>query len=103
MANDNGLAVGVELRGLAAHVAHGHELWARYFGRLHLGKIRGVLMTINVAMSSMGPLLIGVSRDLLGNHDLILAVLALMPVPITVLALFATRPVKGGSGNAPTD
>ncbi len=41
-------------------------LWARYFGRRHLGKIRGVLTTVNVGSSSLGPLLAGVTRDLSG-------------------------------------
>ena len=45
-------------------------LWARYFGRRHLGKIRGVLATINVASSSLGPLIAGLTHDATGNFGL---------------------------------
>ena len=52
----------VHLAGMMLGISQGlyfgaaQPLWARYFGRAHLGKIRGVLMTIIVALSSMGPL-----------------------------------------------
>jgi MFS family permease len=67
-------------------------LWARYFGRLHLGKIRGVLMTVTVAASSLGPLLAGLARDHFGNFDLVLLLFALAPLPLAALALFARPP-----------
>ena len=38
-------------------------VWPRYFGRLHLGEIRGVALGAAVAGSSVGPLLIGLSID----------------------------------------
>ncbi len=38
-------------------------VWPRYFGRLHLGEIRGVALCAAVAGSSVGPLLIGLSID----------------------------------------
>jgi predicted MFS family arabinose efflux permease len=69
-------------------------LWARYFGRLHLGKIRGVLMTAITFCSSLGPLLVGVARDHFGNHDLVLAAFALVPLPLAALAVLATPPQK---------
>jgi MFS family permease len=37
--------------------------WARFFGRAHLGKIRGTSITAGVGCSSIGPLLMGVSID----------------------------------------
>lgn len=67
-------------------------LWARYFGRLHLGKIRGVLMTLNVALSSLGPLMVGVTRDWRGDFGFALAVFALAPLPLAALALLVTPP-----------
>ncbi len=69
-----------------------NPLWARYFGRLHLGKIRGVLMTLNVALSSLGPLLVGVTRDWRGDFGFALAVFALAPLPLAALALLVTPP-----------
>lgn len=68
-------------------------LWARYFGRRHLGKIRGVLMTIIVATSSLGPLFAGLLRDWRGDFDLALIAFAVAPLPLAILSLFVTQPV----------
>lgn len=84
--------------GAVMGAAHGfyfggtHPLWARYFGRLHLGKIRGLLMTVIVASSSLGPLFVGVVRDLLGSFDLALLVFALVPLPVAMASLFVRAP-----------
>jgi MFS-type transporter involved in bile tolerance (Atg22 family) len=69
-------------------------LWARYFGRRHLGKIRGVLATINVASSSLGPLAAGVTHDLTGEFGLSLLTFAVLPIPVAVLSLWATPPKR---------
>lgn len=69
-----------------------HPLWARYFGRRNLGKIRGTLMTINVGSSSLGPLFAGLSRDLTGDFNLSLAVFAFAPFPIAMLSLLVAPP-----------
>ena len=67
-------------------------LWARYFGRRHLGKIRGVLMTSNVASSSLGPFVAGLTRDAFGNFDPALMVFAVLPLSISLLSLRVTPP-----------
>lgn len=71
-----------------------HPLWARYYGRTHLGKIRGCLMTIMVASSSLGPLVVGVYFDTFGNFTGILQTFMIAPLPVAVLTLFATKPSK---------
>lgn len=68
-------------------------LWARYFGRTHIGKIRGALMTFNVACSSLGPLIAGVTRDWQGNFSLALFVFVVLPLPIALLSLTVRPPV----------
>jgi len=77
-----------------------HPLWARYFGRRHLGKIRGALMTINIGSSSLGPLFAGLTRDWQGNFDLALMVFAIAPLPIAVLSLLVAPPRRTGSSDA---
>ncbi len=72
-----------------------HPLWARYFGRRHLGKIRGFLMTLTVASSSLGPLFAGLVRDGLGSFNLALILFALTPLPIALLSLAAAPPNLG--------
>jgi len=77
-----------------------HPLWARYFGRRHLGKIRGLLMTINVGTSSLGPLLAGLTRDWRGEFDLALIVFAIAPLPVAALSLFVAPPPRPNSDTA---
>ena len=91
MGHAGGVAMGL---GQGLYFGASHPLWARYFGRLHLGKIRGVLMTSNVAASSLGPLLIGLSRDAFGNYELVLMAFMLLPVPVAICAASARAPVK---------
>ena len=69
-------------------------LWARYFGRRHLGKIRGVLMTLNVGASSLGPLFAGLTRDWQGDFTLALTAFALAPLPIAFLSLLVAPPKR---------
>lgn len=69
-------------------------LWARYFGRRHLGKIRGVLATMNVASSSLGPLVAGVTHDVTGDFSLSLITFAVIPIPIAIASLWATAPKR---------
>jgi len=67
-------------------------LWVRYYGRAHLGKIRGTLTTVEVAASSTGPLLMGATHDLFGSYNNILTVFAAITAPMILVTLFATPP-----------
>jgi MFS family permease len=89
------LVAGVAL-GISQGIYFGatHPLWARYFGRRHLGKIRGTLMTIIVSSSSLGPLLAGLTRDWQGSFDLALILFAITPLPIAVFSLLVVSPRK---------
>ena len=46
----------------------GQTVWARYYGRTHLGEIRGTIWTSCVAGSSVGPFIMGVAKDRLGSY-----------------------------------
>jgi MFS family permease len=69
-------------------------VWAKYFGRLHLGSIRGATMIGVIGATSVGPYALGLSLDFLGSYSPVL--MGLMPVPLTiaVLALFVKRPER---------
>ena len=67
-------------------------IWVRYYGRAHLGKIRGTLKTVEVAASSTGPLLMGAAHDLFGSYNDILIVFASLTVPMVIVTLFVTPP-----------
>lgn len=75
-------------------------LWARYFGRLHLGKIRGLLTTVNVGTSSLGPLFAGLLRDHFGSFDLALLAFAIAPLPLALAALTARPPAQSSTGSS---
>ena len=61
--------------------------WAHYFGRQHLGSIAGTASTILIFGASLGPIPLGVARDLLGSYDLALTLLALLPLGLGILTL----------------
>lgn len=85
---------------LGLHSGAVQPLWARYFGRRHLGKIRGMLTTLNIAFSSVGPLIAGSVRDLSGSFDIALWLFIAIPCPLAILSWFATAPTPPLSRNA---
>jgi MFS family permease len=70
----------------------GTTVWVRYFGREHLGKIRGAVWTAGVAGSSVGPFLMGVSYDAFGDFFLSLVVCAVFMFALGIANLWATPP-----------
>ncbi len=87
------IAAGLTMGGtLGIHSGAAHPLWARYFGRQHLGSIRGVLMTMNIGISSIGPLIAGGVRDWQGNFDAAMWVFIAVPLPLALLSCFAAPP-----------
>lgn len=72
--------------------AVGATLWVRYYGRAHLGKIRGSLATVGVAASSTGPFIMGAGHDYFGGYHEVLWVFAALTIPMIFVGLFATPP-----------
>ena len=67
-------------------------LYPRYYGRAHLGKIRGALATLNVSSSAVGPFVMGFLNDQFGGYGVSLWVFASLVLPMIPLSLLATRP-----------
>ncbi len=67
-------------------------IWAKYFGRRHLGSIAGVAATLGVAGSALGPMPFGIARDLLGNYRAVLVGFALLPLILAVATALFVRP-----------
>jgi sugar phosphate permease len=67
-------------------------VWPNFYGRAHLGAITGISGLIGVAGSALGPMPMGVARDLLGSYDLALTLLAILPAALAIWALFMQRP-----------
>jgi cyanate permease len=52
-----------------------------------LGSIAGITYLISVAGSSLGPMPMGIARDLLGSFDVVLNALAIIPLALALLSL----------------
>jgi MFS family permease len=76
----------------AAFQAHYSFLWPRYFGRRHLGSIRGAAQTVSVVGASIGPLPLGLAFDLFGSYTGTLYLLAVLPVGCAFMLLFLRPP-----------
>jgi MFS family permease len=77
-------------QGLIAIV--GSTVWVRYYGRAHLGKIRGSIWTFTVIGTSLGPFIMGFTNDLFGSYRTSLLLFVGLLVPIMIAALWATPP-----------
>jgi len=73
----------------------GQTVWARYFGRAHLGKIRGTVSTAAVAGSSLGPFVMGVVKDQVGSFAPALIAFASLNICIAVASMFIVQPQRG--------
>jgi len=63
-------------------------LWAEYFGRVHLGAIRGAVMPITLAAGGAGAPIAGYVRDVMGSYDGVwLAATGLMALGALVIAI----------------
>lgn len=69
-------------------------VWAKYFGRGHLGSITGMASTIFVAASALGPMPMGVARDMFGSYQTALMLLSVLPLGLSVWAFFIKQPQK---------
>ncbi|MEM7478904.1 MAG: MFS transporter [Planctomycetota bacterium] len=68
-------------------------LWVRYYGREHLGKIRGAVWCTTVAGSGCGPFILGALRDSMGSFAPGLWIFAVILLPLAPLMLLATPPI----------
>jgi MFS family permease len=77
-------------QGLALAVSS--TMWVRYYGRLHLGRIRGAAWCTTVAGSGCGPFLLGLSKDYYGAYMPGIWIFAGVLALVTPLILLATPP-----------
>jgi MFS family permease len=84
------------LLGLANGIkgAVGGSVYAHYFGRRHLGAIKGAAITITVAGTAVGPLLYGLGYEVAGNYLPVLLASTVAPLAVALVAPFM-RPRRG--------
>jgi sugar phosphate permease len=73
-------------------VAVGAVIWVRYYGRQHLGKIRGTIWSLTVAGSGVGPLIMGLVRDADGRFDRAIQLFVVLLVPLAIASWWAHEP-----------
>ena len=69
-------------------------IWPSYFGRKHLGSIRGIATTAMVASSALGPLPFGILFDFAGDYNTAILGFVGLPVACGLAALLALPPRK---------
>ncbi|MCF6136390.1 MFS transporter [Pseudalkalibacillus berkeleyi] len=69
-------------------------IWPDYFGRKHLGSIKGLAMTTMVIGSAFGPLPYGFAFDLFGGYTEILLLTMIFPILGFIFALISPKPLK---------
>ena len=69
-------------------------IWPNYYGRQHLGSIRGVATTSMVGFAALGPMPFGLLFDLTGSYTI--SILSFLPLPAAcaIAALLASPPRK---------
>ena len=70
----------------------GTVIWANYFGRAHIGSIKGFSTTTMVAFSALGALPFGFIYDWTDSYNIALSALLLLPLTSLVFTLMALPP-----------
>ena len=74
------------------HLPISSVIWANYYGRRHLGSIRGMSYIGMVSFSALGPLPFGLLFDITDSYRLPLLVFLALPIASTAAALLARPP-----------
>lgn len=81
-------------------------IWPNYFGRRHIGSIRGLAMTSTMAFAALGPHPFSLLYESSGSYNLAIAVFLALPVACAVLGIASPRPSRragaSGAAHAPT-
>jgi len=76
-------------------------IWAKYFGRVHIGAVRGVAAPFTIALGALGPIIGGLYFDAVGSYEGVFA--AFVAAYLTgAVAILASRepPPKGTPAEA---
>lgn len=74
--------------GIAGLIPMQELVWASFFGRRHIGAVRGIGMPLQVAISAPGPVIVSAYFDRVGDYDGVLVALgglALLSIAIVLL------------------
>ncbi|HXH20527.1 MAG TPA: MFS transporter [Dehalococcoidia bacterium] len=80
--------------GIGGMVPLQETVWASYFGRTHLGRIRSVAMPFSIVFGAGGPVLAGFLYDETGSYTLAFVLFAMFSAVGLVLILLARPPLR---------
>lgn len=89
--------------GIGGVVAVNEVVWANYFGRLTLGRVRSIAMPFQIISSAGGPLLAGITYDRTGSYDgafVLFVGTYLLATVLVVLVKPPSAPASQSSGAA---
>jgi MFS family permease len=72
-------------------------VWPKYFGRLHLGSIKGTTLLGITGATSLGPYVLGAGQDYLGSYTPVLMALLIIPFLVFIVSFFVKHPEKQSS------
>ena len=78
--------------GIAGFVPMQEIIWASFFGRRHLGAVRGIAMPFQLVFSASGPFIVSLYYDRFESYNGVFVALALASLAATVLVLIAPEP-----------
>jgi len=70
----------------------GAVMWAKFFGREHLGSITSVAMSIAIVGTALGPVVMALARDLMGSYAPLFNLVALLPLVLAVVNVIVRPP-----------
>jgi MFS family permease len=74
--------------------------WPSYFGRRHLGSIRGVTFAAGIVGAAIGPIPLGYAFDATGSYSGAIIAFMALPAAAMLFVLAAAPPAKTGSAGA---
>jgi len=72
--------------------AAGGVMWAKYYGREHLGSISSVALSIGIVGSALGPMIMGIARDLMGSYAPLFNLVAFLPLALAIVNVIVRPP-----------
>jgi sugar phosphate permease len=77
--------------------------WADYYGRLHLGSIRGLTLPAQIGGQALGPIIAGFMFDSTGGYETPFTVFGIIVAFAAVMVLTATPPAPLPQGVGPVE
>lgn len=71
-------------------------IWPNYFGRSHIGSIRGVVSAMMVAAAALGPLPLSLGLDISGSYATVLLFSLVLPTACGLMAYLGKPPLAAG-------